>query len=91
MITKKEKANFIEGSELKKLTFLLNISSGEWKDYSVETFIELQRIIISYIRCGFKGVDAVIPGKLVPLWNECKRRMDQYIKQIYQDEYNDIH
>ncbi len=83
MITKKDKAALIEGSELRMLTYLLNVSSNEWKDYSVETFLELQRIIISYIRCGFKGVDAVIPGRLVPLWNECKRRIDPYIKEIF--------
>jgi hypothetical protein len=50
MITKKDKAALIEGSELRMLTYLLNVSSNEWKDYSVETFLELQRIIISLQR-----------------------------------------
>ena len=39
MITKKDKAALIEGSELRMLTYLLNVSSNEWKDYSVDVNI----------------------------------------------------
>lgn len=86
IISEKDRAKFIEGSELLKLTDLIMTSRHEWRECSLETFLELQRITISYIRCGFKGVDAVIPGSIVPLWNACKMRMDRYLKAIYEWE-----
>ena len=73
-----------EGSEIGRFSFFLNVTSNFWKAFSVEDFLEYQRIVLSYMRNGYQGVGVVIPNHLVPLWNVCKERIDHEIKCIYE-------